>query len=563
LESTQSSFISAGVILDSLAAPSSSSRRNHAAMARRVIFFLLISVLAVSPAAYSADQIQPSAVDDQAPNSPMETVIPDHSYKIGTITIIPGNVFDLSNPTENGFIGRIGDKLHIVTRESTIRNELLFQEGDPYDKDIVEETERNLRLRQFLTDVELIIKPVKETKTVDITVKTRDQWTLLFGSAVGGTNENSMVGADIGEKNLLGLGQSVSYSYRHDNSGSYHAAGFSDQNLMGSRYALAMSYLQTPVEIDRSLSLQEPFYSLETESSHGFHYATQDHFEPTLNYNNFRLTTFYGVAYDLAGVIVRPFIVLSVGEQNLFSYPSPPTLTRDNKVELLVNLLAEPRNFAKDTYIQKFRQVEDIALGAQYSYLLGEGLVAIGSTTTEISMSFQVTKWTKLFERDYLYAGLTLAENDDSFNKQLADFQIQYYYRDFLQHTMFLNFQASYLDSDSNRFYLGGTTGLRGYNVNKFVGRDRFLLNLEDRIFTYKAILWGILEPGFVLFVDSGNAWNNLPDDTFHGLHTSFGAGLRLAVLKAPGISLVKIDYGVPIDINGVPVLTIGMSGTF
>jgi hemolysin activation/secretion protein len=119
------------------------------------------------------------------------------------------------------------------------------------------------------------------------------------------------------------------------------------------------------------------------------------------------------------------------------------------------------------------------------------------------------------------------------------------------------------MDSDINRFYLGGTTGVRGYNSNEFVGRNRALINFEDRIFTYKSILAGIFEPGFVLFVDAGEAWNNFSGDTFQELHTSFGFGIRMAILKAPGISLIRMDYGIPLDLNRTPVLTIGMEGFF
>ncbi|MBI3794756.1 MAG: hypothetical protein HY280_08520 [Nitrospinae bacterium] len=65
------------------------------------------------------------------------------------------------------------------------------------------------------------------------------------------------------------------------------------------------------------------------------------------------------------------------------------------------------------------------------------------------------------------------------------------------------------------------------------------------------------------MFVDGGDAWNNNAGDTYHGLHPSFGAGLRIALVKAPGISVVQIDYGVPFDTSQPPVISLLMSGTF
>lgn len=530
---------------------------------RPVLVFLFAFFYGFPAGSHAEEFKQYYFMDETAALPGEEVVVPDPTYRIGTITIITGEVFDLSNPEENGLVGVVADKIHINTREGTIRNDLLFKEGDFYDKELMDETERNLRQRPFLTGVEITTKANKEIKTVDVTVRSRDQWTLLIGSAVGGTNQNSMVGGDIGEQNFLGFGQSISYSYRQDNSGSYNSAGFSDQNLLGSRYALAVNYSQTPIEIDNTFSFQQPFYSLGTETSQGATYGTVDHFEPALRYNNFRLVTFYAVAYELGGVITRPAFVVSLGEQTVYSSASQPVVTRDNKLELQVSLLAEPRNFTKESYVQKFRTVEDIPLGAQYSFLIGEGMVAIGSTTTEISSSFLASKWSRFLDRDYFYAGLLLTENDDNYNRQLVDFQLQYFFRRYLSHSLFFNIQASYDDSDVNRYYLGATTGLRGFAINQFVGRDRVMLNFEDRIFTYKSILWGIVEPGFVLFADAGDAWNNFGGDTFHGLHTDVGVGIRLGLLKAPGVSLVHIDYGIPLGLNGAPVISMGVSGTF
>ncbi len=542
-------------------------RRNKAARPAVLLFLFLSSVL--RSVAYS-DEAAPEGENESRPKiiapAPKDAYEPtgiDGSYTIGTITILPANVFDLSIPDEDSLIGRVGDQLHVVTQESTIRNELLFKEGDPYDKEIIEETERNIRLRPFLTDVQIITKPNPVTKTVDVTVRTKDHWTLLIGGVAGGTNQNGVLGLDVGDKNLAGLGETLSYSYRHDNTGASHSAAFSDPNVAGSRYALGLSYVQTPIEIDKSASFQRPFYSLQTESAHGISYTSKDHFEPTLNFNSFRLVTFYGLAYFFTDEILRPSLALSIGEQKVLYPTVPPTTTRDNKVQLTVTALEEPRNFAKDAYIQSVRQTEDIPLGAQYTYLVGQGLVALGSTTTETSLSFQATKWTRLFERDYLYAALSLAVNDDNFNRQLADLQAQYFFRRYLFHTVYFNFHAAYLDSDSNRFYLGATTGLRGYPVNQFAGRNLLLMNFEDRIYTYQSMLFGIIEPGFVLFLDSGDAWNNFTGDTFHGVFTDMGAGLRFGILKAPGISLVRIDYGVPLGYNGPPVISLGVSGTF
>ncbi|MBI3793895.1 MAG: hypothetical protein HY280_04090, partial [Nitrospinae bacterium] len=111
----------------------------------------------------------------------------DATHKIGTITILNRNVFDLTNPSENGWIGKLGDKIHIITRERTIRNELLFKEGEPYNARLIDETARNLRAKSYLTEVEITSFKGKAENTVDVVVTSRDQWTLLVGTTFGGT----------------------------------------------------------------------------------------------------------------------------------------------------------------------------------------------------------------------------------------------------------------------------------------------------------------------------------------------------------------------------------------
>ena len=53
----------------------------------------------------------------------------------------------------NGLVRRTMNRLHLTTREEVLRGELLFEGGDPYDPDGLDETERNLRRLGILNDV--------------------------------------------------------------------------------------------------------------------------------------------------------------------------------------------------------------------------------------------------------------------------------------------------------------------------------------------------------------------------------------------------------------------------
>ena len=51
---------------------------------------------------------------------------------IGTITIERQNIFDTSKDAENNWLYRLVNRLHIVTRETVIAKQLLFDEGEYY-----------------------------------------------------------------------------------------------------------------------------------------------------------------------------------------------------------------------------------------------------------------------------------------------------------------------------------------------------------------------------------------------------------------------------------------------
>src|SRR5436305_1241028 len=58
--------------------------------------------------------------------------------RVGKVTIVAGNLFE----------GR-ANALHVQTRESLVRDFLLFREGEPFDEARLRESERNLRTLDF------------------------------------------------------------------------------------------------------------------------------------------------------------------------------------------------------------------------------------------------------------------------------------------------------------------------------------------------------------------------------------------------------------------------------
>ena len=71
---------------------------------------------------------------------------------ISHIRLVRHNIFDTNNPKEDNFLFRGLNSLNIMTKEHVIIQQLLFKEGDSYDKQLLRESERILRQARYLYD---------------------------------------------------------------------------------------------------------------------------------------------------------------------------------------------------------------------------------------------------------------------------------------------------------------------------------------------------------------------------------------------------------------------------
>lgn len=227
-----------------------------------VVTFLLVA------AACSIWSSAAAQSDDNVAGLPKPAELETAGAIIGDIIFDKQNVFDPTRPGENNALYRLANRLHIVTRDSVIRNQLLFQTGDTYSTRILEESERILRQNAFFYDAR--IEPVRyENGVVDIRVWTRDLWTLMPGLSISRSGGENRTRVSLSERNLAGRGISLRFSYTDDVDRESTSIQYFDRNLGNSWVSLFTGFTDSSDGDTVDIRLIRPFFELDARWSAG------------------------------------------------------------------------------------------------------------------------------------------------------------------------------------------------------------------------------------------------------------------------------------------------------
>jgi outer membrane protein assembly factor BamA len=131
----------------------------------------------------------------------------DEQRRIREIRIKIAPVFTEQQAMESS-LAKFTNDYHILTRESVIRTQILFKEGEVLDQELLEATERSLRGFKFLNKAEVLVVPVDD-QSVDVEVKVKDAWSLEPGMNIKGGGGLYSISAHLIEFNLAGYGKKL------------------------------------------------------------------------------------------------------------------------------------------------------------------------------------------------------------------------------------------------------------------------------------------------------------------------------------------------------------------
>ena len=118
-----------------------------------------------------------------------------------------------------GLLSTTGNRFHIKTRRSVIRNLLLIHENQFFDSLLVKESERLVRTGKYITDVSFFVEETSENSdSVDVFIRELDKWSII----PGGSLNAGQIAISLRDDNFLGLGHEFQNEFvRNRSTGDY------------------------------------------------------------------------------------------------------------------------------------------------------------------------------------------------------------------------------------------------------------------------------------------------------------------------------------------------------
>ena len=400
-------------------------------------------------------------------------------------------------------------KGNVKTKDYVITREMRLKKGQPFNaKDARRSMQRIYNLGYF-EDVNVKLNPGKEPNSVEVEISVVEMNTGTFGIGAGYSSADGFVGMiSIGDKNFRGIGDRINIRWEfggEDNKNydfSYTRPWLDDKETMATiqLYDITNEYADYNIDGDEIARYDKKRRGQELTLSR----RTEDEFISNYITIKNRDDIYKGEADGYEGDVDQYY------EEQF--YPG-----KDSR---------GPSRYWEDYYPKDYKERRKENFGVTRSITLGRVL----DSRDNIYDPHEGKRISYSIEHAGFMGG------DFDFTKFTADYR--YYYRAGGESVWALNLGAGYADGDmplSQRFSMGGSDTLRGYEDDQFRGNSMVKATLEYRFPIVKKVQG-------VLFTDNGYAWDKRHEDEFDfGLiKNSFGVGLRINSPLGP----VKLDYG-------------------
>jgi hypothetical protein len=486
---------------------------------------------------------------------------------IGEVVFDVQDIFAVDTPDENTSLFRLANYLHIETKPSVIAQQILFQSGEKYSRQKMEETERLLRSRKYLLNVRVYPFAYHDGR-VDVRVSTREVWTLHPGVSFGRSGGSNSTGAVIEELNLFGYGKQLGVNYKSNVDRTTTVYDYQDPQLFGSRWTLAAQVGNNSDGRKEFLAIDRPFYSLDTRWSAGVRMVDDQRIDSIYDLGAVRdqydvrqrgATLYAGLSDGLQGNYVSRWTAGMVYDDKQYAARLSATSsgfapTSSKLVYPWMGYELIENQYRKLENLNQIGRAEDVSLGWRGSAFVGFASPGLGADRKALV-------WSGTFRhgaapRDNEIAELNATVSGRVENGQLVNTMTnvagKYYWRQSPRQLFFINLQAdigSRLDDDQ-RLTLGGDNGLRGYPLRYQNGSGRWNMTAEQRLFS-DWYPFRLMRVGGAIFYDMGRTWGDNPVGSRSvGVLRDAGFGLRIAHSRSGFGNMTHIDIAFPLGAN-------------
>jgi hypothetical protein len=503
---------------------------------------------------------------------------------IRRIVLQPHNIFE---PLPSGPLRpvyRLANRLHVRTRESTVRDQLLLREGQVWTAERSREAARQLRTLDFLEPQRLEARV--ERDSVVVHVETHDVWTTQPEFDFERASGRQFGSFAFSEHNLFGMGKTVTAAYHQDPVGISRSLGFSDPGMAGSRFQLRVGASRGTGLSAEQFVTEVPFYSEDTRWSFGLsgdRAGQVDH----LFQNDAEIATLDDQARESEGYVGRgwragPDVIRLTGSLYTLDrrlgptlWPStgptpPPSLIGPEDDLHLRRLGLEMRlwqpHYVERVGVERVDRIEDFDLGPSFAVKVGVAPRFLGSTADEGYLRVKLDAGAESrFGFGYLRSSVSTRWRGDPV-EVIEQAQGRWVWQSRPEHTVVAAVLgvAGFRVPRSFQAVVGGLNGLRAYPVHAVAGTQVARWNLEDRRMLVRDV-FQLFSIGSGVFVDGARGWGAGSEGS--GAYHAAGFGLRLAPPRAALGPVIRVDLAWPIrPTRGGrrdPVLSLGSSHAF
>ncbi len=477
---------------------------------------------------------------------------------INSITFTAENVFDLSK--KNTFwLHRFANYTHIITKESVLNDDLLFQTGSQLHLSELAEPERLLRSRRYIREAEVRITHFcAETNSVIVNVATWDNWSLLPTidfSSEGGRSKSAF---GIEEDNFLGTGNRLNLEYKSDSERTELGFLFLSPNMFGSFWNSSLGYSNNSDGNNYQLSINRPFYRLSSPWALGFEinrvsedvteYDAGEEFNSYKRENNHAKAELgYKLNINSKNIHRLTFAVemdTSKFNENIDTVLDAPEDRNLNGYWLEYEFIQA--DYRKLFNINSFNRTEDFNFGWQLNARIGNYSESLGADSNALFWSVSTAKNWQLANNLFLLADASWLQREFAQPQYLVTTHWQLVKR--LDDSNSIVGKLA-LDKGQNLFrdeplYIGGDNQLRAYPAYFRSGESRAVITTEYRHFTDWS-LWQLLDVAFAGYIDAGKIWQTQQQDAHTssgGTLVGVGAGIRLLSNHSSRGTMIHMD---------------------